>query len=129
LPVAVVVLPVGDNGVLVIRRDIEPGRGQLALPGGFIDIYESWQEAAARELWEEACIKVDPSQIQEYRVRSNTPPDGYLMVFGLGPRLALEELPPFVPNSETTERLVITEMVPLCFLTHEKVLREYFAGR
>ncbi|MBI1877066.1 MAG: hypothetical protein HYR94_02315 [Chloroflexi bacterium] len=34
-PVAVVLLPVED-GLLVIRRGIEPQRGQLALPGGFI---------------------------------------------------------------------------------------------
>lgn len=52
VPVAVLLLPV-DDGLLVIRRAIEPRKGQLALPGGFIDLGESWQAAAARELREE----------------------------------------------------------------------------
>ena len=35
LPVAVLLLPV-DDGVLVVRRAIQPRLGQLALPGGYI---------------------------------------------------------------------------------------------
>ena len=46
LPVAVLLQPV-DDGLLVIRRAIAPV-GRLALPGGFIDVGESWQAAAAR---------------------------------------------------------------------------------
>src|SRR5207247_1279121 len=56
LPVAVVLLPVGyaDGrlGLVAVRRDIEPFRGELALPGGFIETGESWREAAVRELRE-----------------------------------------------------------------------------
>ncbi|MGI5157391.1 NUDIX domain-containing protein [Microbispora sp. CA-102843] len=55
LPVAVMVLPV-DDGLLVVRRDVEPHRGLLALPGGFIDIGESWQQAAVREFHEETGV-------------------------------------------------------------------------
>jgi NADH pyrophosphatase NudC (nudix superfamily) len=55
LPVAVVILPV-DNGVLLVRRAIEPRKGLLAFPGGFINYGESWQTAAARELFEETGI-------------------------------------------------------------------------
>jgi NADH pyrophosphatase NudC (nudix superfamily) len=48
LPVSVVLVPV-DNGLLFIRRRIEPGKGKLALPGGFINLGETWQEAGVRE--------------------------------------------------------------------------------
>src|SRR5262249_4057 len=70
LPVAVCLLPV-DGGLLCIRRDIEPGKGKLALPGGFIDLGETWQQAAARELFEETGIRIDAGEIQEFRVISS----------------------------------------------------------
>ncbi len=48
LPVAVVLLPVGA-GLVVIRRNTEPRKGTLTLPGGYIDYGETWQQAAGRE--------------------------------------------------------------------------------
>src|SRR5690242_3203089 len=51
-PVSVVLLPVED-GVLAVRRTILPQQGMLALPGGFVDLKETWQEAGAREVQEE----------------------------------------------------------------------------
>src|SRR5215813_3436542 len=62
LPVAVLLLPV-DDGLLLIRRNIEPQMGKLALPGGFINLGESWQMAAARELFEETGIEIDAKEI------------------------------------------------------------------
>jgi 8-oxo-dGTP diphosphatase len=39
--------------VMLIERDIEPHAGQWALPGGFVRVAETLDEAAARELREE----------------------------------------------------------------------------
>ena len=41
IPVAVCLLPV-EGGLLCVRRAIPPGAGKLALPGGFIDVHETW---------------------------------------------------------------------------------------
>jgi NADH pyrophosphatase NudC (nudix superfamily) len=57
LPVSVVLLPV-DAGLLVVRHNIAPQLGRLALPGGYINRGESWQQAGARELLEETGIAV-----------------------------------------------------------------------
>jgi ADP-ribose pyrophosphatase YjhB (NUDIX family) len=123
-PVAVVLLPVGD-GLLTIRRDIEPKRGELALPGGYIDYGEEWRHAAARELREETGIEIDPARVREYRVLSA--PDGTVLIFGLAPGIA--ELPDFAANPECSEQVVIRESLPMAFPLHNQVVREYFADR
>jgi 8-oxo-dGTP diphosphatase len=43
--------------IMLIQRDIPPYEGQWALPGGFIHLHESLDEAARRELREETGIE------------------------------------------------------------------------
>ena len=45
-----------DLKVLLIRRDLEPFQGKWALPGGFVRVEESLEEAVRRELQEETGI-------------------------------------------------------------------------
>lgn len=46
-----------DLQVMLIERDLKPFEGQWALPGGFVRIEETLEEAARRELEEETGLK------------------------------------------------------------------------
>lgn len=45
--------------VLLIERGNEPFKGRWAIPGGFIQMDETAEECAKRELYEETGIKID----------------------------------------------------------------------
>lgn len=130
IPVAVLLQPVRcperGLGLLTIRRGIEPQRGHLALPGGYVDWREGWQAAAARELREETQLEVDPAGVRPFDVAS--PADGRtVLIFGLAPELPLADLSAFAPTAETTERVAIFGPQPLAFPLHEAVAARFFA--
>lgn len=52
-----------DNQVLLIQRKNEPCQGQWAFPGGFMNIDETAEAAAVRELQEETGITLSETDI------------------------------------------------------------------
>lgn len=127
IPVAVLLQPIDEDGLLVIRRGISPCKGKLALPGGFVDYGESWQEGAAREAREEANLCVDPASLRSWAVHSA--PRGLVLLFALAPSLPQEALPEFLPNEEVTERLILRAPRKLAFPLHTLVADQWFAAR
>lgn len=123
LPVAVVLVPV-DNGLLLVRRAIEPRKGQLALPGGFIELGESWQEAGARELLEEVGLAIAPQTIGLFAVHSA--PDGTVLIFGLAPTIAATILPALQFGKETSELAILSRPEPLAFPLHTLAAQKFF---
>ena len=59
LAVAAILLGPGDEA-LFIRRAKEPAKGRLAVPGGFVDIGETAEDALRREIKEEVNLDVGP---------------------------------------------------------------------
>jgi ADP-ribose pyrophosphatase YjhB (NUDIX family) len=125
LPVAVVLLPM-EGGVVVIRRNTEPRRGTLTLPGGYIDFGETWQEGAQRELLEETGIEIDRNDLVLYDVQNGL--DNTLVIMGLAKEMPLNALKPFT-SKETQEVTIIDRPIELGFPLHTEVVKRYFAEK
>ncbi|TFG34356.1 NUDIX domain-containing protein [Candidatus Thorarchaeota archaeon] len=50
---------VGSKGVLLARRDKDPGKGLWSIPGGGVELGETQQEAIKREVLEETGIECE----------------------------------------------------------------------
>lgn len=126
IPVSVVLLPV-DDGVLAVRRAIPPAQGLLALPGGFVNWGETWQEAGARELREETGLTVLPDELRLLGASSVS--EGVLLLFSQARQRSLKELSWTIDPTEISEVVVLREPVELAFVTHTEQLAAYFQRR
>lgn len=57
-PVAAAIPRDPEGGIVLLRRGFEPGAGLWTFPGGFVDLGESVEDAARREVREEIAIDV-----------------------------------------------------------------------
>jgi len=48
-----------DGRYLLCRRAIEPRRGYWTMPSGYMELHETAEQGALREVWEEACARAE----------------------------------------------------------------------
>ena len=114
---------------MLILRNIEPGKGLWALPGGFIDFGERWEVAAARELQEETGIPADANEAELITVENGT--DGQtLLIFCRFPGRRRVDLPTFRPDEEVSDvQIVSSQMLKtysFAFNIHYTIIRVHF---
>jgi 8-oxo-dGTP diphosphatase len=131
-PVAVLLQPVRDEetgklGLVICQRAIEPFIGDIALPAGFVEMGETIEAAAARELEEEVRLYTPASYI---RMLESRPAGNITLVFctteHVLPNFTHE---PFAPTDEASTRGVIWSPTKLCFPLHTDIVEEWFKGR
>jgi len=61
--VAVGAVVVRDGRVLLVQRGQEPSEGLWTFPGGVLELGETLEEAAAREVWEECGLRIQPRKV------------------------------------------------------------------
>jgi len=62
-PVSAVIVRDEDE-ILMIKRGIEPGKDSWSIPAGFLEVDETAEEAAVRELEEETGLDVEKNHLQ-----------------------------------------------------------------
>lgn len=122
-PVTILLIP-HKEGLVGIRRNLADGYGGLALPGGFVNHKEPWRRAGAREAWEEIGHEVHEDYISLFDVRDAEGPNVTIIV-GLAPHVR-GPLPPFAPNEEVQERVILHRGDELVFPTHQAAMDRYF---
>jgi ADP-ribose pyrophosphatase YjhB (NUDIX family) len=123
-PVAAVI-PVTDTGeIILMRRGFEPRRGHWSLPGGFVDLGETVETAATREVMEELNLRVQISRL--VGVYSRAQDRTVVVVYAAAARGT---------PSITEEALEVRAFAPidipwqdLAFWSEENALRDYLGS-
>lgn len=68
---SVTAVVIKDNKILLARHTYGAGKGKLIVPGGYVNIGESPQQAVVREYLEETGIKIEPKDIIGVRFNSH----------------------------------------------------------
>jgi len=115
-----------EGKVLLCRRAIEPRYGLWTLPAGYMELFETMEQGAARETREEAEAEVE---IEQLYCMYNIPRIGQIYVLFKTQLIAGE----FGAGEETLEsRLFDESEIPwadLAFPSVERTLRHYFEDR
>ncbi|KAA8731853.1 NUDIX hydrolase [Acinetobacter qingfengensis] len=119
-------LVIWEDKVLLCRRAIEPRYGLWTLPAGYMELFETMQEGAARETWEEAEAEIAIGQLY---CMYNIPRIGQIYVLFKADLIDGQ----FGAGEETIECHLFTEQdVPwedLAFPSVKKTLEHYFKDR
>jgi 8-oxo-dGTP diphosphatase len=102
--------------VLCIRRGIEPFRGQWALPGGFVKIDETLDQAAQRELTEETGLqKIYLEQLHSFSAINRDPRERVISVAYVALVKRIDHSPCADTDAADAQWFAIQEMPQLAF--------------
>lgn len=123
VPTVDIIIEIGDKIVLIERKYPPPG---WALPGGFVDYGESFEQAAVREAMEETGIAV--TDLLQFRTYSDPGRDARMhtastVFIGRG------EGEPEAADDAANAALFSREDLPELAFDHAKILADYFSTR
>ena len=123
VPTVDIIIEIGEKIVLIERKYPPPG---WALPGGFVDYGESFEQAAVREALEETGIAV--TDLRQFRTYSNPGRDARMhtasTVF-----IARGEGVPIAADDAASAALFSREELPELAFDHATILADYFSDR
>jgi ADP-ribose pyrophosphatase YjhB (NUDIX family) len=94
-----------DNKILICRRAQEPGRGQWAVPSGYLECGETLEECAVRETMEETGVIVEAGGLELYSVTNMTAIEQVAVAF----RVTVNADPHPQPGQECLEVAFMSE--------------------
>ncbi len=124
IPIVAVVLVPPRGGLLMIRRALPgEGEGELALPGGYQMLGQTWQEAGAAEVREETGVVGEPTRLRVVTV-ATTPDRRQILIFCESPPVVDEG--PFTHDAEASQVLILCEAIETAFPLHTEAVRAFF---
>ena len=127
LPTVVALAFRNDNEILLVKRNVDPGMGEWSLPGGFMEIGETPQQAIKREMFEETGLNVIESSLLNIASHLN----GYygdVLIIGF---LVVADNNDLQPGDDVSEAkfFTISERPRLVFHVHESFVRKWEKNR
>lgn len=127
-PVSNAIVPVSTNEgirLLSVVRNIEPKRGEVGLPGGYVDKLETFEQAAARETFEETglCLRPEYFSLMLSRV---TPQNNTLVFCNYNHIVKASDIDMSFSNSETQKIILSEPNQEFCFPSHQEVARKFW---
>jgi ADP-ribose pyrophosphatase YjhB (NUDIX family) len=124
LPVVVCVAENKKGKILIAKRNLSPGKNKWALPGGFVERYETPEKACLRELKEEVGIDGKITRligVYAWRTREY----GSVLVIGYAVSVLHENIS---INNETKEaKFVNRKNLPyIPFSIHRRIIKEKY---
>lgn len=108
--------------VLLIQRDKPPFEGDWALPGGFVDMEETLEEAALRELREETGLEIDSlKQLHTFGDPGRDPRGRTISIIFYGFTDEMNSLVKGADDARKAKWFALDEIPSLAF-DHDKVL-------
>jgi 8-oxo-dGTP diphosphatase len=109
--------------VMLIERNLSPFKGQWALPGGFVQLEETLEDAARRELWEETGIEnVFLEQLHAFGEVDRDPRDRVVTIAYYALVNLWEYQIKAATDASNAAWFPITQLPPLAF-DHDKILQ------
>jgi len=119
-----VVIP-SEDGIVLIRRASDPFEGRWALPGGFVEVGETIEAAAAREAAEETGLAVDLARLVGVYSDPDRDPRGHNVSVAFLARVVGGDL---IAATDATEVAVIDpDSVELAF-DHRSIIADAMRG-
>ena len=110
--------------LLLVKRAIEPGKGKWGLPGGFIELGETPNDGAIRELKEETNLKGKPIRLLGHCSHHNT-------IFGdillLGLEMKVDNWNELEAGDDASEAKLfdLNNLPTLAFSCHEQIVETF----
>ena len=125
IPATALVVPHSEdkNKILLVKRAVEPAKGKYSLPGGFLEIDETPEECAIRELREETGLEGRVKRLLGVR---NQPSPQYKMVLLVGYEMEVVggELSSS-DDAEDAEFFPLDNHPPIAFEAHRWFVEQY----
>ena len=115
---------VKENKLLLVKRAVEPAKGQWGLPGGFIELGETPSEGAIRELKEETNLDGKPIRLVGHCSHHNTI-FGDVLLLGIEMKIVNWSKMKAGDDAAEAQLFNLLDLPSLAFICHDKIVELY----